>query len=520
MKISPKSVTIKCHQKILEQMNEIHKSILRINKKAIGLFCYIKYNKNKIPIIIVNDYISNKNYFSTKELINNKVKLIDIDEIIYKNEINNITIIKIKEIKNKNIKFFELDDGLYEKEPEIYYLNESIYTIQNNKNELSVSYGIIKAINKAEIVYSGNIDSNISLIFNLNTNKLIGINKDNSNYLNKGTIFTSILKKIKNYNNYKNEISILVKVQKEDVNQKINFLNDDFNNINRLNKFNSELYINNKRDEYKTYITSDKIGINKILLKFSIDLNNVENMFQNCDKIVSINFKEFNTNNIKKMKCMFDGCKKLRKIDSLNIDTHNVENMSSVFNCCHSLENLPDISKWDTQNVKDMSNIFNGCNLLLYLPDISKWDTHNVKSMISMFCDCSSLKNLPDISKFNTHNVEDMSNMFNGCSSLKYLPDISKWNTQNVRDMSNMFKDCISIQNLPDISKWVTSSLIDLSSMFYGCRSLKYLPNINNWDLDNIQDIRNIFDGCSSLTNLSDFAEMENKNIGNMSFCY
>ena len=58
MELYPKSVTKQCHQKILEQMNEMNNSIYKIkNKKEIGLFCYIKYNHNKIPVIIINNYI-------------------------------------------------------------------------------------------------------------------------------------------------------------------------------------------------------------------------------------------------------------------------------------------------------------------------------------------------------------------------------------------------------------------------------------------------------------------------------
>ena len=174
MELYPKSVTKQCHQKILEQMNN---SICKIkNKKEIGLFCHIKYNYNKIPVIIINNYINNNEYLGQINIIlNNKEIIIDIDEIIYKDKINNISIIKIK--KSNNIKYIEIDDEVNRKESEIYYKNESIYIIQNINNDISISYGIIKEINKNEIIYTGNINSNFSLIFNLNNNKLIGIHK-------------------------------------------------------------------------------------------------------------------------------------------------------------------------------------------------------------------------------------------------------------------------------------------------------------------------------------------------------
>ena len=83
MELYPKSVTKQCHQKILEQMND---SICKIkNKKEIGFFCYIKYNHNKIPVIIINDYINNSEYLNQINIIlNNKEIIIDIDEMVCK----------------------------------------------------------------------------------------------------------------------------------------------------------------------------------------------------------------------------------------------------------------------------------------------------------------------------------------------------------------------------------------------------------------------------------------------------
>ena len=103
MELYLKSVAKKCHQKILEQMNN---SICTIkDKKDIGLFCYIKYNHKKIPVLIINNYINNDEYLYTINILfNNKDEIIEIDDIIYKDKINNISIIKIKNINNKNIK--------------------------------------------------------------------------------------------------------------------------------------------------------------------------------------------------------------------------------------------------------------------------------------------------------------------------------------------------------------------------------------------------------------------------------
>ena len=149
-------------------MNDMNKMICRINNDDIGVFCHIKYNHKKISILIINNYINNDEYLdSINILYNNTVEILYIDDIIYKDVINKISIIKIRN-NNKNIKYLELDNKLYSKESDIYYNNESIYLIHKTKQEILVSYGIIKDIYNSGIRFVGNITSNYSLIFSLN----------------------------------------------------------------------------------------------------------------------------------------------------------------------------------------------------------------------------------------------------------------------------------------------------------------------------------------------------------------
>ena len=424
MELYPKSITKQCHQKILEQMNEINNSICKINNGEIGLFCKIKYNNKINQVLIINNNVNNDEYINKiKVLINNREEIINIDKILFKDMKQNITIIKIKN-NNKNIKYIELDDNLFKKESEFYYNDESIYIIQNKKNETFVLYGVIKEIFNNEIIYKGNVISNYSLIFNLNNNKLIGINKDKTEgYYNKGICFNNIIKRIKNYNNY-NEINILVDIKKENLNKKVYYINDNGNDLKELNNYNTELYINNKLEKYKTYIISENIGINNIILKFNYELKNTKNMFRGCINIIEINFLNFNSKYITNMQFMFYKCNRLKNIIFNNFDTINAQDMSYMFYNCSKLNNLSDISKWDTKNVTDMSYMFSGCSSLNNISDISNWNTKNVEYMSYMFNCCGSLNDLPDISRWDTSNVKEMNYMFDGCSSLKNIPKI------------------------------------------------------------------------------------------------
>ena len=127
MKDYPKPSSNQCFTKILEQMNNL---FYKINKKEekfdIGIFCYIKYNYKKIPILIINNYIDNNNNISVTRNDGTTVT-IELGESIYKDKEYNISILEIKETINYKIQFFDIDDEIYLKESEMFYKNESIY---------------------------------------------------------------------------------------------------------------------------------------------------------------------------------------------------------------------------------------------------------------------------------------------------------------------------------------------------------------------------------------------------------
>ena len=498
MEDQPKPVTKKCHETISDQMNN---SFCIINEKEIGIFIHIKDENKDIYAIIINNIIKNEDYKDTKIVkVNGKHKMIEFEDIIYINEEDEISIIKLKQ-KYNEINYIEIDDKL--NEGEIYYNKESIYTINyNDINNIFISYGVIKEIINNKLIYTGNINTKYKLspIF-LYNNKLIGIHKSGNKYIKRGIFLkrniNEFIKRVKypyniKYKFYKNinEINLITKIEKEDINKEIYFLDNKYiefendiliqhnehDNLKELNELNTELYINKKQYEYKKYFKPEKEGEYKINIKFNIDLVDCSGMFAGCKNIINIKFKSFNTKNVMNMKYIFYDCTKLNNI--LNIfkwDTKNVTDMSGMFGLCITLNNLLDISKWDTKNVTNMSYMFYCCESLNNLPDISKWDTKNVTDMRWMFDGCNSLKSLPDISKWDTKNVTDMRWMFNKCESLKSLPDISKWDTKNITNMSGMFSYCKSLNNLPDISKWDTKNVTGMRWMFDGCNE-KIIP--------------------------------------------
>ena len=245
MKEYPNSVSKQCHEKILHQMNDSSVGFIK-KKEKIGLclFCYIKHKNKKYPVMITTfDMINHEYLLKNNQIeisINNQIKTIEFGNISYSNKEKDLAIFVIKENKNNNIQFLELDDYLYYKYPEAYYNKESIYIINyNEKNNISVSYGMVNNILKSEIIFLGNnnIINRFSPIFSLTTNKLIGFYHTNSNYYNKGIFLKFIIDEFIKYKHYLfNEINISVKVNKEEINKDIYFLGNCTNKLKELNE--------------------------------------------------------------------------------------------------------------------------------------------------------------------------------------------------------------------------------------------------------------------------------------------
>ena len=174
----PKPVTKENLEIILDYLNNsIYKIKGNEDKYGIGVFCSLKCHDKKIFVLITNYYIVDENYLKNYDyidvLINQKFIRIEFNYIYYLEKQLDLSVIEIK--KNEKIKILDLDDDIYKKESEMYLNKESIYIINNN----SVSYSIINNITKSEFIFNCNLSDNTCCypIFNLKTNKLIGISQ-------------------------------------------------------------------------------------------------------------------------------------------------------------------------------------------------------------------------------------------------------------------------------------------------------------------------------------------------------
>jgi len=407
------------------ELKEMSKCICKISGKRIGtgFFCKIKYKNNLIPVLITNYHVIDDNYLKDKKVLkiyindNSKILNINKDNPIYSSKIEDYDIIIIKLNEDDINDYLEIDENIFKINSENTYKDEQIYILHYpNSNKASISYGNgIEKISENDIKHLCNTQPGSSggPILSRLTNKVIGIHKACINQKNERYNIGTFLKfPLNDLNKKKNEIIIQIKVDGNDINKEIYFLDNTYDYydyevhnhyhdfLKELNKDNTELYINSDKKEYKKYFITEKEDIYTILLKLNISITDCSYMFYSCGNIINIDLSNFDTTNVTNMSYMFDSCYLLRTLTGISKwNTANVTNMSCMFRFCHSLKSLPDISKWNTANVIDMSYMFTVCHSLKSLPDISKWNTTNVTNMSYMFSFCKSLESLPPILK-------------------------------------------------------------------------------------------------------------------------
>ena len=254
----PLPVTIDETELILKQMRYSICKIENENGDGTGFFCQILNRK----LLITNNHVINEEIIKDKNKI--KVKLNDgkiKKDLKIKDYYTNIeydtTIIEIND-NDEKINYLEIDDDIFEESININ--NKSIYIIQypkyGNEQKAAVSYGILNKIqDKYNIIHYCSTDhgSSGSPIIRLSNKKIIGIHKEgvnNNNFnFNRGTLLKY---PINEYLNKKNEIKLEVKIEKEDINKDIYFLDNTFDhdNLKELNELNTEIFINNKKYKY------------------------------------------------------------------------------------------------------------------------------------------------------------------------------------------------------------------------------------------------------------------------------
>ena len=234
--------------------------------------------------------------------------------------------------------------------------------------------------------------------------------------------------------------------------------------------FENNNYYNNESDYYYSNI---------ILIKFNTLISSCENMFKDIKIIKEIDLSKFDFSNVNNMASMFKGCSNMIKIKfGLDIDTSFVITMNNLFNYCESITSI-DISKFKTKNLEDMQDMLSFCNNLLSI-NLSNFDTSKVTNMRGIFYNCINLRFL-DLSNFNGNSVKHIPYVFSECYSLIYLNlynfklyQTGIWYVDIFRNLKAGTKICINDAETLNILKQNYENTLK-----FDCSNICFNKNIN-----------------------------------------
>ena len=281
----------------------------------------------------------------------------------------------------------------------------------------------------------------------------------------------------------------------------------------------------------------------------------MDNMFNGCSALTSLDLTNFNTAKVTNMSFMFHGCSALKSLDLTNFNTANVTDMSFMFHGCSALTSL-DLTNFNTAKVTYMNNMFEGCSALTTIYASDKFDTDNVRNSLDMFTGCKSLKDYSDSKTDHTYAnygtigyftpVFDYAEFDNATGTLTFRRSLSKpagaydlnvesndpgWNAQsanikkvvfdasfaNARPTSccRWFADCFYLTEIDGIENLNTQNVTDMSWMFNCCYALTSL-DVSNFNTQNVEDMTDMFLGCEGLS-LLDLSNFNTERVENMS---
>ena len=197
------------------------------------------------------------------------------------------------------------------------------------------------------------------------------------------------------------------------------------------------------------------LSVDKI--RHTHSLTSCSKMFYNCQNLISINVKNFDTKNVTAMDQMFYNCQSLIELDVSNFNTNKVASMNQMFYNCNLLTSL-DVSNFDTSNVIDMYGVFQYCNSLTSL-DISSWDTSKVETVHALLYNTPI--NVMNVSNADLNALTTQSQFIFGCEA-------------EYSDKINLTTVYFTNIDLP--------SNVSFTNMFVNRTGLKYVQcnNINN----------------------------------------
>ena len=203
-------------------------------------------------------------------------------------------------------------------------------------------------------------------------------------------------------------------------------------NTDGFNSIPDEIYVNDVLQNYKDiYVYDLQDEINFITIKYNSETNFeiCHKMFYNLLNVLTIDFIDFYTPNLRDTRNMFEGCENLSSLSLNNMDTSSVLDMSEMFKNCKKLIHI-NLKNFDVSKVTSMWRMFHNCNSLTYLN--INLNTKSDLYAYTMFdgCDRTNLKVCLDSVKANRIVIAYPSLNIN-CDAVCYYNNIYFCNDNN-----------------------------------------------------------------------------------------
>ena len=371
-----------------------------------------------------------------------------------------------------------------------------------------------KLMNKMnEYKLKENLHNNVNIIKEKKINQLKDDNIRNNkeieeynHYIKKiSLLFINILNKIKRINSFfeprnNNKLINLIKHLSSNNMPSINNLSnvifeeldfleqslDEMNNkkIEKKNEINLVYFTENEGAENifgKNFVEINKNNIELIINGKLTALTNIYPL-QKGENIIKMNIKNKLTN----LNNMFNDCTKLINIEDLKyLNTKEVDDYSYMFWECRSLSDITPLEFWNVSNGKNFQSMFGGCISLFNITPLKNWNVFKSNNFSTMFFKCILLADISPLENWKVFNCNNFSGMFSKCSQLSDIRPLQNWNVKNGNNFSAMFFECISLSDISPLRNWNVSNGKIFSRMFCGCRLLNDYSLLERWKLPN-----------------------------------
>lgn len=243
----------------------------------------------------------------------------------------------------------------------------------------------------------------------------------------------------------------------------------------------------------------------------------IENLFINCNSMLSIVMKDTSVETINKIIVELPTETEAGRIELIapGIDESELYQGNPILVLVTKyelvtykfIEGTDMLPNFDTTVGYEYEDVNNGDGTITRTLETYDYVTH---------IDFSECEGLLEILFLDIRYLETFYRLFYGCSSLYYI-NMDSWNTSIISDMSYAFYGCSSLQSL-DLRGWSTNNSISFLNMFAYCSNLLELTFGSNCNMAIGQNFQGMFDSCSKLIYL-DLSMWDLSNSTNLTDC-